>query len=345
MASVFKRGNTWWVAYYYNGRLRRQSLKTKNKRIAEREKQALEAEVIAPSRRAPEDKNPTVVAFWEEYLAGYARSHKRPRSVMRTEVAWRQLMEFTGAQRLGDITKSDIESFKAHRKKRGNADQTVNNALREIKAVYNRAIAMDLFTGVNPVNGVKFYPVPKTMPTFHTEDELGRLLAAAEMRSRMLKRVVLLCAWAGLRKNALTNTRWEWMDFQNSEGPIIHVKRFEGFDIKDHEDRSIPMNGRIHDEFLSGRKETGFIFETSKRSQGKCVYRFEPKKSLIAALAEAGLPTEQPFQRLRHTFGSLLVQKGVSIFKVSKWMGHSSVTVTERHYAGLQAYDAQIDVF
>lgn len=345
MASIFKRGNTWWVAYYHNGRLHRKSLKTKNKRVAERERQALEAELLAPNRMTVEERNPSVAIFWEEYLEKYARTHKRPRSVMRTEVAWRQLIEFTGAQRLGDIAKSDIESFKHHRKKKGNADETINNALREISAVFNRAIAMDLFTGINPVNGVKRYSIPKTMPTFHTEQELGRLLAAAEKRGLMLKRVILLCAWAGLRKNELANARWEWMDFDNREGPVIHVKRFEGFEIKDHEDRSIPMNSRIHDEFFPNRETAGFIFETSDRSQGKCIYRFDPKKSLIAALKEAGLTTEKPFQRLRHTFGSLLVQKGVSIFKVSKWMGHSSVIVTERHYAGLQAYDTEIDVF
>ena len=48
MASIYKRGGTWWVAYYNNGKLRRRSLKTTNKRIAERQKQALEAELVSP---------------------------------------------------------------------------------------------------------------------------------------------------------------------------------------------------------------------------------------------------------------------------------------------------------
>jgi hypothetical protein len=41
MASIFRRGETWCVAYYVNGKLRRRSLKTSNKRVAERERQAL----------------------------------------------------------------------------------------------------------------------------------------------------------------------------------------------------------------------------------------------------------------------------------------------------------------
>jgi site-specific recombinase XerD len=36
---------------------------------------------------------------------------------------------------------------------------------------------------------------------------------------------------------------------------------------------------------------------------------------------------------LRHTFSVELLKAGVDIRKVSKALGHSSVTITERHYA------------
>lgn len=345
MASVFKRGDTWWVAYYVHGKLTRRSLKTTNKRVAEREKQALEAQLISPHRLVQKEQNPSVDVFWSKYVNEYAKEHKRPRAIERTESFWCQLLDFTKAQRLGDISKRDIEAFKLRRRQLGNSEQTVNNALRELKALFNRAIKMELYTGANPVTGVEMYPIDKRMPEFHTEKELHGLLSVAGKHGRILKRVVLLCGWAGLRKNELANTRWEWMDFDNPKGPVIHVKQFPGFDIKDHEDRSIPMNKRIYDEFYPDRQPEGFIFESGTQSQGRNFYRFDPKRSLMAALKEAGLTTADPFQRLRHTFGSLLAQKGVSIFKVSKWMGHSSVQVTERHYAGLHAYDPEIDSF
>ena len=65
--------------------------------------------------------NPLVNDFWQEYLEKYANTHKRPRAVERTETFWKQLLEFTNAQRLGDVTKKDIEDFKLWRKKKGNA--------------------------------------------------------------------------------------------------------------------------------------------------------------------------------------------------------------------------------
>ena len=47
------------------------------------------------------------------------------------------------------------------------------------------------------------------------------------------------------------------------------------------------------------------------------------------------------FRVLRATFGSKLVQKGVPILEVSRLMGHSSVTITERHYAALSNQSAR----
>lgn len=44
---------------------------------------------------------------------------------------------------------------------------------------------------------------------------------------------------------------------------------------------------------------------------------------------------EQIAYTLRHTFASWLTMKGVSLHKISKFLGHSSVTTTEKHYAGL----------
>ena len=42
---------------------------------------------------------------------------------------------------------------------------------------------------------------------------------------------------------------------------------------------------------------------------------------------------------LRHTFGTRWLQAGGDIFKLSKVLGHSSVAVTEAHYAHLLTED------
>ena len=47
------------------------------------------------------------------------------------------------------------------------------------------------------------------------------------------------------------------------------------------------------------------------------------------------------FHDLRRTFGYNLIKSGMGIYKVSKLLGHSSVTTTENHYAPLLAIDVE----
>ena len=322
MASIFKRGGTWWISYYFNGKQHRESLKTTSKKLAEREKQAREAKLLEPHRRAPVDINPTVSDFWPRYEE-WAIQHKQPRSHERTALSWRHLLEMASPQRLGDVTRETIESFKSYRLKQSVELQTVNNDVKDIQAIFGRAIKEGWYTGPNPALGVERFKIQRKMPEFHTEEELKKLLECATARNRNAEWVVLLGGWAGLRRNEIINAKWDWFDF-DAEKPIVHVKGDDTFHVKDHEDRIIPMSQRIRSALLPHAGE-GYIFDSAAWTEGKHHYRFDPKKSLLAALGTAELTTLAPFQRLRHTFGSLLVQKGISVYKVSKWMGHSSV--------------------
>ncbi len=47
------------------------------------------------------------------------------------------------------------------------------------------------------------------------------------------------------------------------------------------------------------------------------------------------------FHDLRRTFGYNLIKQGMSIYKVSKLLGHASVKTTEKHYAPLLTTDIE----
>ena len=342
MARIYRRGNIWWIQYYRGGKTVRRSLKTTKKDVARREKQAVEEKLAEPHHHAKQPKNPLVDLFWTQYLKQFADTHlaKSTRDIHTHH--WSQFVAFTGAKRLGDVDRADVEAFKRHRKREGAAAMSINNCLKTVSAIYTRARKLGLYTGPNPVVDVELLKVAQTMPEFHTREERERLAECAESVSRNTYWVVLLGAWAGLRKLELVNTRWEWFGWDPGQ-PIIHVQRFPGFEVKNRKDRKIPMAKRIYEALHPHRQAEGFVFESGRPSEGKWRYRFEPNRPLVEALRKAELTTKEPCLRLRHTFASLLAQEGVSLHKVSVWMGHSSVRVTERHYAGLQAYDPEID--
>jgi integrase len=342
MASLYKRGQTWWVAYYRNGKKVRESLRTVSKRQALREKQAIEAKLFEEGSRAPVEKDPPIEIFWSKYQS-WARKNHGVRTLERKTDFWRQFTDFTQAGHLGDVRAKDAEAFKDSRIEAGNSPTTVNNAITALKAIYNRARRMGEYTGHNPFDDVEKFKTDWASPEFHTEDELNRLFDEAHKISRATAWVVLLGGWAGLRRREIANARWEW--FHWGDKPVLRPRHFEGFAIKDREERAIPMARKVHDALYPHHQQRGFVFEANSQNRGRNRYRYDPRTSLLSALRNAGLTTKDPYQRLRHTFGSLHAQKGKSLFKISRWMGHSTVKVTERHYAGLMAYDEDIDAF
>ena len=65
----------------------------------------------------------------------------------------------------------------------------------------------------------------------------------------------------------------------------------------------------------------------------------KPSKRFTQALKNLGLhetsSSKRTFHTLRHTYASHLLMNGYNIFVVSRWLGHSSVRVTEKHYGHL----------
>ena len=54
-------------------------------------------------------------------------------------------------------------------------------------------------------------------------------------------------------------------------------------------------------------------------------------KQLKVLAARAGIKKHLTFHSSRHTFATLLVMDGVSIYKIQKFLGHKSVNMTERY--------------
>jgi len=85
------------------------------------------------------DLNPTISDFWFRY-EDWATQHKQPRSHERTALSWRHLLEMASPRTLGDVTRETIESFKSYRLKQSVKIQTVNNDVKDIQAIFGRAI-------------------------------------------------------------------------------------------------------------------------------------------------------------------------------------------------------------
>lgn len=153
-----------------------------------------------------------------------------------------------------------------------------------------------------------------------------------------LKFAVMCGLHAGMRKLEIIEARPDWFDLTAG---LIHIQATATFEPKDRDNRTVPMTDELK-AFLQGyglRKP--FMLHPSVE-HGKYRYRYDFRKAFDALVVRAGL-ADVTFHDLRRTFASLLVSKGVSLYKVAKWLGDELDTV-QQHYGHLIPQDDEINV-
>ena len=113
-----KKGGVWYITYRMNGKQVARSLRTQSKREAVRLRQeivGLLADAQPVSFRISESdeskqRNPRCDEFWTAFLE-WLQVHRSPSTVEEYANWFKQIMEYTGAQLLGDITRHDIEAL------------------------------------------------------------------------------------------------------------------------------------------------------------------------------------------------------------------------------------------
>jgi integrase len=271
-----------------------------------------------------------------------------------------------GQKRLGAITRDDVKEFLSdlaeRTKKRKDGSEvsafsrnTIRLILSALRAVLSAAWEDKLIPS-NPASKVGKF----------NKKEKGQAKAQAMTRAesdKFLESVLEICPKyyalfftalrAGLRKGELIALKWGDIQFGESEDDsnrFILVQRnyylAEFITPKNHECRRVDMSKQLRAVLLMLRDERLLAaFQNGKTSiADDLAFPSEAGTPLFPdniaprymepALQKAGLRKFR-FHDLRHTFGSLLIQAGVSPAYVQKQMGHKSIQVTVDTYGHL----------
>jgi integrase len=190
---------------------------------------------------------------------------------------------------------------------------TANCELKALSSLFNLAVRWQLLAG-SPVKGVHYFPQVERQPRFLSLEQVDSLLESAQSDQDMLL-IVALGVFAGLRLSEWFHLEWADIDFERG---LLHVRNKESFRTKSRRNRTVPLCDKLRTLLLPRRKDSGYCI--GFRSAGTL------RRRLAKTAHQAGLTGVTP-HLLRHTFASLLVQAGVSIFKVSRWLGHRDVNV------------------
>ena len=151
-------------------------------------------------------------------------------------------------------------------------------------------------------------------------------------------RFVLYCGFhAGLRKNEIIEARPFWFDL---DAGLLHLRKTDTIEFKDREERTIPMTSAFR-EFIRGYGLREPFMLQPKVKKGRNRYRYDFLRPFREHVKGQDMAWVTP-HTMRHTFASLLVSAGVSLYKVSVWLGDDPRVVDGR-YAKLLPNDPDIE--
>jgi integrase len=271
----------------------------------------------------------TLIEFWDEYEK-FAKPRKR--SFIRDEQLWRiRLKPKFGHLRLSQIGRHAVQSFHTSLKAEGLSGASADHHIKLLRRMMNLAVEWGMLK-VSPLTSYKLLNEPNMVEHFLDDDQLQRL--ATVLKTDSNRPVCLLCLFAlasGCRLGEAMGAEWKYVDREN------RVWRIPAANSKSGKVRSVPLS----DAALAVLEEIG--------TEGKYEYVFTNLETGTRYVhithtwhrlrAKAGLPWLR-FHDLRHTYASMLVNAGRSLYEVQQVLGHADGRVTQR-YAHLSSKTLQ----
>ncbi len=342
MASVYKRGRTWWISYYVGGRHRCQSLKTDSQKVAEMFRKKYEYELATKTLKIQDKVD--LESLVTEYLKDVeARCSEKTHETSRVFFKWFQ--KKTGFTYLNQLSPATVQDYFRQFQIDGRAPTTVNRYREILHAFFNYAIRAGTWVLENPITKVQRMKCPDPVIRYLNLKQIDDQLEKLE-KHRCIHAMVATLIYAGLRREEVT-----WLTMQDVDldhGTIMVVSKTDGdkrWCPKTKRNRPVPISSDllpILTRFLLWRR----------RKYAKCQWffpsptgqRWDPDNfSTDLRAINRGLKLDWSCKDYRHTFGSQLAQKGISLYKVSTFMGNSE-RIAKRHYAALEPERMREDI-
>jgi len=334
MAFLTKRGKYYHVYWQQNGKKRGRSLKTTRKAVAEQHLRELEYRLA--QRELGQEADVDLERLRDEYLS-YSQATKKQSTYERHDVP--RVTRFVafltegGVKKASEVTEAHVQQYQ-QQLLGSHSPRTVRHCLYAASGLLSFAVERG-YVRRNVVRNVSKVKAQKNPPRYLSFDEWEHVQAIAS--GTYLWPLVATAYYAGFRNSELRFLTWPEIDFERG---VITLVNKEGFSLKNREARTVPLNRELKRILLPIRDGEAYCFLDRNGEQFGDKQLAAEFKRLVAG--PSGLP-HFTLHSLRHTFASHLVMKGVSIYKVSQWLGHKSVNTT-MIYAHLAPQDDEINV-
>lgn len=264
-----------------------------------------------------------------EYFSDFIERKRKEGTAFTTIKVYRMtfniLKEFRSEFKICDISLSLIEKFDEHMR-----DVNKNSpGGRTPKHKNLRTVILDIQKHNIPIeNPYKWFKIPtsEAKEIFLDKSELNSFVEYAKCFDTNSKEYEILkmyqfSCFCGLRFSDAVDLKWKDIDFDNN---LIRKVM-----IKTQLEVIAPLFPMARDILLE-RSNNGQLIGSSKNVflcySEKTVSRILSKHALLA-----GIDKHITYHSSRHTFATLLVMDNVDIYRISKYLGHTSVVMTQRY--------------
>jgi integrase len=248
-----------------------------------------------------------------------------------------------GARRVSAVERRHVQSL-ADRLAATKAPSTVKNALMPLRVLYRRALRDGEVT-VNPVAGLELAAGERKRDRFTTPDETRQRLELVPARDR----AAWALAWyAGLRLGELRALGWDDVDLAASELDVrvAYCNRTKQITAPKTAAavRTVPIVGELRRILLEHRMLTGRAGGLVVQREGGGVESGDSLAWRAEKAWKAAGVQRATMHEARHTYASLMIAARVNIVALSRFMGHSSITITIDRYGHLYPDERQAAV-
>lgn len=303
------------------------------KRAAEKlERQHLEKLVS----RQYTGKMPTVREFSERFLDHQAARTKpltqaQQRATIKTHVVPR-----FGPVKLDRFGLEQVDELVTSWREAKAKPKTVNTRLGTVRRMLSLAVEWDILP---KVPRIRFVKVPDVTPRWLTDSEQRALIDAAEPQWRSM---IVVALRTGLRIGELRGLQWGDIDLVRR---VVQVKRtdpgrrtMDASAPKGNRERTVPLTGdaatALRDMRPDKPKATDWIWPALLKRAKETRARARSEKGAWHAIERTATKAkleDVAWHTLRHTYASHLVMRGIPLRTIQGWLGHASITETEKY--------------
>lgn len=329
---VREQSKSFYLRYTFDGRQRMLSLGpyptlsiNDARRIAEDLKRKVYMGEDPLAKKTTWRNCPTFNQFFDEVYEPFSKvHHKRNKEILslyRNHVGKR-----FGTKRMGDITRLMVRQWANDLIEQGYSASMINRIMIFFGHLYSVANELQI-AGIPRRDelGIKYLKVGTLHQRFLSNDEAARLADAVHNSTNpMLRYIVGFLLMTGARKREALDAKWDHVNFEQGLWLVPITKS----GVPRHiylSSAAIELLRKLQQDILHDPQNPYIFPNPTTGLPYQCIFH-----AWDVARKQAGLPSLR-IHDLRHSFASVLVNNGVSIYDVQKLLGHSSIRTTQRY--------------